>query len=191
MSRRWGLLALVFLGILISYVDRGNLSIAAESIMRDFRLTPASMGVLLSAFFWTYALFQIPAGLMVDKFGIRVVYASGFLIWSLASAGMALSRGPGDILGLRLVLGLAESVGPLASLAFIRQNFEGPAQGSASIDLHSGTDNRTCVRGFAWLHAAGGFRLARHVRGDRVGSLALGSVLGSFRPQTASCETGC
>ncbi len=129
MSRRWGLLALVFVGILISYVDRGNLSIAAESIMRDFRLTPASMGVLLSAFFWTYALFQIPAGLMVDKFGIRVVYASGFLIWSLASAGMALSRGPGDIFGLRLVLGLAESVGPLASLAFIRQNFEGPAQG--------------------------------------------------------------
>jgi MFS transporter, ACS family, D-galactonate transporter len=129
MSRRWGLLALVFLGILISYVDRGNLSIAAESIMRDFRLPPASMGVLLSAFFWTYALFQIPAGLMVDKLGIRVVYAGGFLIWSLASAGMALSRGPGDILGLRLVLGLAESVGPLASLAFIRQNFEGPAQG--------------------------------------------------------------
>jgi MFS family permease len=129
MSRRWVLLALVFAGILISYVDRGNLSIAAASIMRDFRLPPASMGVLLSAFFWTYAAFQIPAGLVVDKLGIRVVYACGFLVWSLASAAMALSRGPGDILSLRLVLGLAESVGPLASLAFIRQNFEGAEQG--------------------------------------------------------------
>ena len=129
MSRRWVVLALIFAGILISYVDRGNLSIAADSIMRDFRLPPASMGVLLSAFFWTYAAFQIPAGLIVDKFGIRVVYACGFLVWSLASAGMALSRGPGDILSLRLVLGLAESIGPLASLAFIRQNFEGPEQG--------------------------------------------------------------
>jgi MFS transporter, ACS family, D-galactonate transporter len=129
MTRRWILLALVFAGILISYVDRGNLSIAAASIMRDFRLPPASMGVLLSAFFWTYAAFQIPAGLIVDKFGIRVVYACGFLIWSLASAAMALSRGPNDILSLRLVLGLAESVGPLASLAFIRQNFKGPEQG--------------------------------------------------------------
>ncbi len=87
------------------------------------------MGVLLSAFFWTYALFQIPAGLIVDKLGIRAVYASGFLLWSLASAGIALSRGPGDILTLRLVLGLAESVGPLASLTFIRQNFKGPEQG--------------------------------------------------------------
>ncbi len=129
MSRRWVLLALIFAGILISYVDRGNLSIAADSIMHDFKLPPASMGVLLSAFFWTYALFQIPAGLIVDKLGIRVVYACGFLLWSLASAGMALSRGPGDILSLRLVLGLAESVGPLASLAFIRQNFKGPEQG--------------------------------------------------------------
>lgn len=129
MSRRWVLLALVFCGILISYVDRGNLSIAADSIMHDFRLPPASMGVLLSAFFWTYATFQIPAGLIVDKFGIRVVYACGFVVWSLASAGMALGRGPGEILTLRLVLGLAESVGPLASLAFIRQNFKGADQG--------------------------------------------------------------
>src|SRR5690348_5653188 len=98
MSRRWVLLGLVFAGILISYVDRGNLSIAADPIMRDFRLIPASMGVLLSAFFWTYALFQIPAGFIVDRFGIRVVYACGFLIWSLASAAISLSRGPGEIL---------------------------------------------------------------------------------------------
>ena len=54
-KRRWLVLALVFLGILVSYVDRGNLSIAAESIMRDLRLQPDTMGVLLSAFFWTYA----------------------------------------------------------------------------------------------------------------------------------------
>ena len=129
MSRRWILLALVFAGILISYVDRGNLSIAADSIMRDFKVQPALMGVLLSAFFWTYAAFQIPAGFIVDKFGIRAVYTCGFLLWSLASAGMALSRGPGDMLSLRIVLGLAESVGPLASLTFIRQNFQGPEQG--------------------------------------------------------------
>ena len=129
MSRRWTLLALVFLGILISYVDRGNLSIAAEAIMRDFHISPGSMGVLLSAFFWTYALFQIPAGLIVDKLGIRMVYAAGFLIWSLASAGIALSSGPGDVLWMRLVLGMAESIGPLASIAFIRQNFKGPEQG--------------------------------------------------------------
>ena len=129
MTRRWGLLVLVFLGILISYIDRGNLSIAATALMHDFKMPPASMGILLSAFFWTYALCQIPAGLIVDRFGIRFVYAGAFLLWSLASAGVALSRGPNDVLGLRLVLGLAESIGPLASLTFIRQNFKGSEQG--------------------------------------------------------------
>jgi len=129
MSRRWLLLSLVFLAIMINYIDRGNLSIAAPSIMRDFRITPATMGVLLSAFFWTYAAFQIPAGALVDRFGIRWAYAGAFLVWSIASASIALSRGAGDIIGMRMVLGLAESIAPLASLSFIRSNFAGKDQG--------------------------------------------------------------
>jgi MFS transporter, ACS family, D-galactonate transporter len=129
MSRRWIVLSLIFLGIVINYVDRGNLSVAAPSIMRDFRIAPAAMGVLLSAFFWTYGAFQIPAGAVVDRFGIRRTYAAGFLVWSLASAAIALSRAPGDITGLRMLLGLAESVAPLASIAFIRNNFAAQDQG--------------------------------------------------------------
>lgn len=129
MTRRWVVLALIFAGILISYVDRGNLSIAAVAIMRDFKLPPSSMGVLLSAFFWTYAIFQMPAGLIVDRVGIRTTYAAAVLLWSIASAAMALSRGSTSMISLRMVLGLAESVAPLASLAFIRHNFSGPEQG--------------------------------------------------------------
>jgi len=129
MRRRWIVLALVFLGIVINYIDRGNLSIAAPWIMRDFRIAPAAMGVLLSAFFWTYGAFQIPAGVIVDRFGIRRTYAAGFLVWSLASAAIALSRGPGDITGLRMLLGLAEAVAPLASISFIRNNFAAQDQG--------------------------------------------------------------
>jgi MFS family permease len=128
-NRRWIVLALVFLGIVVNYIDRGNLSIAAPSIMRDFRITPATMGFLLSAFFWTYALFQIPSGAIVDRFGIRRAYAGGFLVWSLASAAIALSRGTADIIGMRLVLGLAESIAPIASISFIRNNFAGKDQG--------------------------------------------------------------
>jgi MFS family permease len=129
MRRRWIVLALVFLGIVINYIDRGNLSVAAPWIMRDFRISPAAMGVLLSAFFWTYGAFQIPAGAMVDRFGIRRTYAVGFLVWSLASAAIALSRAPADITGLRLLLGLAEAVAPLASISFIRNNFAPQDQG--------------------------------------------------------------
>lgn len=129
MSRRWIVLSLVFFGIVICYIDRGNLSIAAPSIMQDFQIQPATMGVLLSAFFWTYALFQIPAGALVDRFGIRRSYAVGFFVWSIASASIALCRGAGDTIGLRMLLGLAESVAPLASIAFIRNNFAGKDQG--------------------------------------------------------------
>ena len=75
------------------------------------------------------ASFQIPAGALVDRFGIRRAYAGGFLVWSLASAAIALSRGTGDIVGMRMVLGLAESIAPLASLSFIRNNFAGKDQG--------------------------------------------------------------
>ena len=129
MSRRWTVVALLFLGMMVSYIDRGNLSIAAGSIMRDFGIAPGTMGLLMSAFFWTYGLFQIPAGTLVDRLGIRWIYAAAFLTWSLASAGIALSQGATEIFGLRLVLGLAEAVGPIASLTFIRQNFDGPEQG--------------------------------------------------------------
>src|SRR5262249_7991385 len=129
MSRRWIVVALLFIGIVISYVDRGNLSIAAATMMKDFGLSPAVMGTLLSAFFWTYALFQIPAGAIVDRIGIRKVYAAAFFMWSLASGAIALSRGATDVLLMRLLLGLGEAAGPIASISFIRHNFAGAEQG--------------------------------------------------------------
>ena len=123
MRGRWTVVALICAGILISYIDRGNLGLAAPFMMSDFHLSPALMGVLLSAFFWTYGAFQIPAGILVDRFGIRWVYAGAFLLWSLATAGIGLNRGFVDVLVLRLLLGIAEAVGPVASLSFIRRHF--------------------------------------------------------------------
>lgn len=85
-DRRWVVMTFLFLGILISYVDRGNLSVAANAIMKDFQFSPPRMGVLLSSFFWTYALFMIPAGFLVDRFGIKSTYLIGLGLWSIASA---------------------------------------------------------------------------------------------------------
>src|SRR4051812_40944238 len=127
--RRWIVVGLIFFGILISYVDRGNLAIAAPGIMRDFNLSPAAMGTLLSSFFWTYAVFQIPSGYLVDRYGIRIVYGAAFLIWSGAAAGVGLAQTTAQILALRLLLGFAESVGPMASLAYIKRNFDESRQG--------------------------------------------------------------
>lgn len=92
-------------------------------LLREFHLPPGSMGLLLSAFFWTYAAFQLPAGLLIDRIGVRRSYLWAFLLWSLASAAMAVSRNVETMFALRLLLGLAESVGPLASLAYIRSAF--------------------------------------------------------------------
>ena len=73
-QRRWHVVGLLFLAILINYVDRGNLSIAAVPLMKDFALSPTQMGLLLSAFFCTYAGMQIPAGILIDRYGIRRIY---------------------------------------------------------------------------------------------------------------------
>ena len=98
-------------------------------VMRDFRLSPVYAGTLLSAFFWTYGLFQIPAGFIIDRYGIRGVYAGAFLLWSVACAATALGNSFGWLLALRLVLGLAEAAAPLASIGFIRRAFLPDQQG--------------------------------------------------------------
>lgn len=127
MKRRGVVLGLVCVAILVAYVDRGNLSIATVEIMRDFGLSPVYAGTLLSAFFWTYGLFQLPAGAVIDRYGIRGAYAGAFLLWSGACAATALANGFTSLLSLRLLLGMAEAVAPLASIAFIRRAF-GPGE---------------------------------------------------------------
>src|SRR5581483_5110585 len=77
----------------------------------------------------TYAAFQLPAGLLVDRCGVRWTYALAFSVWSLASAATALSSLWEHILLLRIVLGMAEAVAPLASLSVIRRYFTGADQG--------------------------------------------------------------
>ena len=79
-------LVLLAISVLINYIDRSNLSIAAPLIKDELGISAWQLGKLLSAFFWTYALMQIPAGWLVDRFDVRWVFAIGFLAWSLATA---------------------------------------------------------------------------------------------------------
>ena len=116
-------MGLLFLAILINYVDRGNLSIVAVPLMQDFSLSPAAMGTLLSAFFWTYAALQIPAGILLDRYGLRRTYAGAFLVWSVATAAVSVAGSFSQILICRLLLGVGEAVAAPASLAYIRRSF--------------------------------------------------------------------
>jgi hypothetical protein len=104
--------ALVLLAIfaLINFIDRGNLSIAAPLLKEELRISASELGILLSAFFWTYTAMQFVSGWIVDRFEVNRVIAAGFLLWSLATAATGLVRGFTMLLAMRLMLGIGESV---------------------------------------------------------------------------------
>ncbi len=137
-ARRWPVVTLLFLAVLINYVDRGNLSIAAVPLMEDFGLAPVSMGTLLSAFFWTYAALQIPMGWVVDRYDLRWTYAGALLIWSFASAAVGLATSFAQIFALRLLLGAGEAMAYPASLTYIRRNFPEDKRGLPTAVFLSG-----------------------------------------------------
>ncbi|MEO6943794.1 MAG: MFS transporter [Lacisediminihabitans sp.] len=106
---RWRLFLLLLLLVTINYVDRGSISVAMPLIQKDFTLTPAEIGLLSSAFFWTYALMQIPIGWVIDRYGPRKVIAGSAFGWGLATAASGLAWGFGSLFWLRSVIGIAEA----------------------------------------------------------------------------------
>src|SRR5438876_10801711 len=96
--------------ILINYVDRGNLSIAAPLLKNELGISAGQLGILLSAFFWTYTLLLFVCGWFVDRFDPSRVLALGYLVWSLSTAATGLVHGFAMLLLMRLILGTGESV---------------------------------------------------------------------------------
>ena len=79
-------LVLLAISVFINYVDRGNLSIAAPLLKGELGISASQLGVLLSAFFWTYAFLQLFSGWLVDRLNVNWVFAGGFFLWSAATA---------------------------------------------------------------------------------------------------------
>ena len=102
-------LTLLFLAILVNYVDRGNLSIAAPLLKDELGISASQLGLLLSAFFWSYAM-QFVSGWLVDRFDASVVIAAGYFVWSLATSATGIVHGFAMLAVMRLLLGLGESV---------------------------------------------------------------------------------
>ena len=107
--RRWVIGFLLGAGILINYFDRVNISVAAPQLQQEFGLTPADLGLLFSAFFWSYAILQIPVGIVLDRFGVMTVSRIGAFLWGVASGIVAFATGFGFIFGARVLLGVAEA----------------------------------------------------------------------------------
>jgi ACS family D-galactonate transporter-like MFS transporter len=117
------LIGLLVAVAVINYVDRGSLSVAAPAISRELQLDAKHMGVLLSAFFWSYAALQFVAGWLTDRFSVVWVLAIGLLIWSGATLATGLTSGLAALMVCRVVLGAGESVAFPCYSKVIASNF--------------------------------------------------------------------
>lgn len=133
-----GVLFLLTISVLINYVDRSNLSIAAPLLKDELRISASQLGTLLSAFFWTYALMQAPAGWLVDHFDVKWVFAAGFLLWSAATTVTGFLHGFLALLLIRIIVGLGESVAFPSYSKILGGHFEENRRGFANAMIMAG-----------------------------------------------------
>jgi ACS family D-galactonate transporter-like MFS transporter len=107
--RRWWIGILLGSGVLVNYFDRINLSVAGPQLQQEFGLSAEQLGWLFSALFWSYAVMQIPTGLILDRFGVSPIGRIGAFLWSCGTALTTLAGGFGGLLAARALLGIAEA----------------------------------------------------------------------------------
>ena len=108
-SARFRVLALISIGTMINYLDRTVLGIAAPQISSELHLAPAIMGIVFSAFSWSYAAAQIPGGWLLDRVGTRLTYFFAVFFWSLFTLLQGFANSVAALLGFRLGLGVSEA----------------------------------------------------------------------------------
>jgi MFS transporter, ACS family, D-galactonate transporter len=106
---RLGILVLITLATMLNYLDRSVMGVAKPDLVAELQISPEVMGLIFSAFSWTYALAQIPGGLVLDKLGSRLTYALSLGLWSLATMVHGMMSSVAGLVGARLALGLAEA----------------------------------------------------------------------------------
>jgi MFS family permease len=162
-------LVLLVIALLINYVDRGNLALATPLLKVQWGLSASQLGVLLSAFFWTYTALQFVMGLAVDRWGANRLMAIGFLAWSLATILTGAAMGFVTLLALRLLLGVGESVMFPASSKILAEHLPERARGFAN-----GLMNAAMRWGSAIGALGGGLLIAAY--GWRMAFVAIGAV---------------
>ncbi|MDQ3844631.1 MAG: MFS transporter [Bacteroidota bacterium] len=106
---RFRILVLVFVNVVINYMDRSNVSVAGPAISQDLGLTSVQLGLIFSAFGWTYAGLQIPGGILADRFSPRILYTCSLITWSVVTLLQGFVKGFAGLLGLRMATGAFEA----------------------------------------------------------------------------------
>jgi len=158
--RRWFLVILLFVASTINYLDRATLSVALPQISGELLLAPAAKGLLLSAFFWSYALMQLPMGWIADRFDLRWLYAGLFALWSMACGLTGLAGGLAMMIFLRILLGVGESIYLPGSVRFVSMTFPPEERGFPSGLFDCGTRAGLAIGAplVAWLVSRYGWR---------------------------------
>ena len=138
-ERRWLIALLLFVAGLINYFDRTIVSVALPVIALDLHLGPARMGVLLSAFFWSYALMQVPIGWLSDRYNLRWLYAGCFALWSFTCGLTGFAASLGVMIVLRVLLGVGESIYMPGGMKMVSVLFPPKDRGLASGVINCGT----------------------------------------------------
>src|SRR6202008_3918046 len=159
-ARRWTIVGLLFVASLINYFDRATISFALPLISKDLQLGPEAKGVLLSAFFWSYALMQIPMGILADRVNLRWLYAISFTLWSVAQGFMGLATGLGALIGLRMLLGVGEAIYLPGGSKIVSLLFSPAERGLPSGIFDAGTRTGLVVEGVLvpWMLTHYGWR---------------------------------
>jgi MFS transporter, ACS family, D-galactonate transporter len=159
-SRRWGIVGLLFTASLINYLDRAAISFALPLISKDFHLTPETKGLLLSSFFWSYALMQVPIGWCADRLNLRWLYAGAFALWSLAQGLTGLAGSLTVLIGFRILLGVGESIYLPGGVKIVSVLFSGKDRGLPSGLFDFGSRTGLILEGLLvpWLLTRYGWR---------------------------------
>jgi len=159
-ARRWLLVGLLGVAALINYLDRATLSVSLPLIAIDLSLNPTAKGLVLSAFFWSYALLQVPVGLLADRWSLRWLYAGAFALWSVACGLTGAVGGLAALIGVRIVLGVGESVYLPISVKLVSTLFPSRDRGLPTGVLDSGTRLGLALGAplVAWLTVRYGWR---------------------------------
>jgi MFS family permease len=107
--RRWRIAWLLGFGVLVNYFDRVNLSVSHEALVTTFGISTVTFGYLSGAYNWTYALCQLPIGVLLDKSGIRRIGRISAFLWSVASFAAAITPSVGGFFAARFLLGIGEA----------------------------------------------------------------------------------
>lgn len=166
-NARWTISILMWAAIAINYLDRANLSAATPAIMKQFHLSSAEMGIVLSSFFWSYMLFQIPSGWFADKVGHRISLAFAVGWWSVMTALTSVARGATSLIGIRVLLGIGESGAYPSNSGVAARWFPDKERGKVTAIFDSGSKVGTAIAMplIVWLIAQFGWQASFIVSG--------------------------